>query len=698
VSGLRAALQEQLARFDDEAFVALANKGLLRRALKDLENGLATIEDEDDTGLRVRFGPHLVAFDARGPAQARCSCPAAGVCQHILAAAISLQRLAAATPVTPAAEVAGDAAPVARLVEALLALAQPELERHAGRAGYRWAWQFVQDMASDEDISFGGDLHLVIEFKHPRLRLRYMGGKLDALIADSEIRQLEKYRVAAVLALRRAHGASVPEPAPAAKPRTAALDLGKDHALPAGSDDAQALARGRLRAAATQLVQECVGLGLSHLSPAVRDRFATMAVWAQGAQYYRLALLLRRVADHVELLLERAGGADEHRLLDELALTQALVAALAHAQQRGAAPVHLVGRARTDYEGAAPLELLGLGAHAWRSPAGYVGLTMLFWSPEHRCFHSCTDARPQTQRGFDPVARYRAPGPWSGLGSPAQATGRRVRLLQAQLNAQGRLSASEATGATLEDAPDLAAQLQAATDWAALGEAHAAARRSLLAEARPLQDWCVLAPARFGVPEFDAASQALRWPLFDASGRVLLASLRYSAHTEHAIQRIEQAGKAPLPAGTLVVGRLEAGAAPLALEPLSLVRSGRPVQVDALHFDAADESWASKWLARLRGAGEPAPQVEPAVAVPLPRELLQLRQWLRTQAERGVADEALRRIEPAMREHARRCAAAGLTALAGVMSLPAAPSVLLKATYACMQLERLWGAGDEAPD
>src|SRR5690348_6776849 len=93
VSGLRARLVEQLARFDDDAFAALANRGLLRRAQKDLEKQRPEIVEEAEDAVTVGFGGHRIRFDARGPAFAQCSCPAAGVCQHILAAAIGLRQL-----------------------------------------------------------------------------------------------------------------------------------------------------------------------------------------------------------------------------------------------------------------------------------------------------------------------------------------------------------------------------------------------------------------------------------------------------------------------------------------------------------------------------------------------------------------------------------------------------------------------------
>ena len=46
MSSLREALHLQLARFDDDAFTALANRGLLRRARKDLEKETPEIVEQ----------------------------------------------------------------------------------------------------------------------------------------------------------------------------------------------------------------------------------------------------------------------------------------------------------------------------------------------------------------------------------------------------------------------------------------------------------------------------------------------------------------------------------------------------------------------------------------------------------------------------------------------------------------------------
>ena len=675
---LRDELQAQLHHFDDDAFAALASRGLLRRARKDLEQLTPEVVEADEAVV-VRVGQHEVRFDRGGPAAARCSCPASATCQHVLAAAIALQQAPVAAT-----------APALDLPAALMAFTADDFTQHAGKAGHRWAAQFVLDLDLGRDVQIASDANVTITFRHPRLCARFTGGGLGSVVLDASVSKPENYQVAAVLAWQRAHGKAPEVPAPARPAAAAHLDLGRDFTPPSAGVAARDEARRRLRAAYVALACECVELGLSHLSEQVQQRFATLAVWAQGADYPRLARLLRRLADHVELLLDRAGGADEHRLFDELALGHALVAALEAAAAGGREPAALIGSARSRYQEVASLELFGLGAHAFRSASGYAGLTMLFWCAADAAFLACTDARPATLRGFDPIARYRAPGPWSGLGAPQQATGRVVLLTDAQANERGQLSAAERTNAVVRPAEALPAGLPVVSRWRELPTA----APSLLAEAQPLREWSVLRPARFLSPSFDAARQTFAWPLVDDEGVELAAELPWAEVTRHAIERIESLQEDALGPGTLLVARLVRTGGAAAVEPLSLLHpDGADAQlVDALHFDSPPGQGA-----RQRRRGTAAATDEAAAAPdPAPACLGELRDWLRARAERGLAPEVLAGARGELDAMLRRAQAAGCTALpSGSDPALRAGELLLRTDYVCMQYLRLLGRSDD---
>ncbi len=704
LTALREQLLAQLANYDDDAFIALANRGLFRRALKDLETQMPSAVEETSDTLTMAFGDYRIHFDKRGPAHAQCDCPANGICQHILGAAISLQRLSS-SPSSSTAPVNTEVDILMQLQVTLLSIKAPELIKHAGKAGYRWAWQFVEDLDIEQALKIGGDRHIVLSFSHPRISFRYMGGDLDSVIADIENSQVEKYRVAAILAYQRAKGIETTPPETTAKPRTASLALGKDHEAPENLSEASNESRERLRESVKQLFGESIELGLAHLSRGIYERCTTLAVWAQGAEYYRLALLLRRIADHIELLLERAGGADEHRLLDELALAFGLVSALDYAAASGSAPMHLVGRARTRYEETSTLDLLGLGASAWRSPSGYVGLTMVFWSIKDQVFLSCSDARPENQRGFDPVGRYNASGPWSGLGGPANATGRRVILVGAQINATGRLSASENTAATvapLESPGQFTERLLPCKLWSEIMQLRSFSRFGLLAESQPMKDWVVLLPKRFGTAYFDGNRQTLIWPLFDDEDQRLDIELRYDEYTNHAILRIEALESEDLRHGTMLVARVRSGASGLVAEPLSLIRTlsnAAENTVDALYFDAPrTKGFASKWMNKIRRLGTPIETHTPSIAnvTIFPSIFREYRYWLERLAERGIADDQSHQVYSEAREWSDRLAGAGLNAFSRILTKDKVErDSILQSHFICMQYERLMNDGKD---
>jgi hypothetical protein len=723
----------QVRRFDDDAWAALANRGLLRRARKDLESVVIEVVG-DGAALVVAVGDRTVRFPEAGPARATCSCPSVTTCQHVITAGLWLANEDADVPGAepPDHEVDGPTQPeagqsgqsteasggveavgaidVARTAEVddadalrdeLLSLDVEALVAHAGRAGVRWAAQFMDDLEDDPDgVRIGGGRHTVITFARPPVTLRFMGGGLGGLVADQRLPSPERYQVAAVLAYQRANGLVLE--APAVRSATIARQL------------PQRESRARLRDATRRLLTDTVGIGVSHLSTSVHERYTTLATWAQGAEYHRLALLLRRLADHVELLLTRSARADEHRLLDV-----GLVCALEAADARGEAPKDLVGRARNTYDAVRFLELFGLGGVPWRTGSGYQGLTLLFWSPSggsagsegskgSGTFLSWTDARPLTMAQFDPVARWATPGPWTGLASPSATSGRRVVLLDAQVSSGGRISGVERTSASTQpiDAASLASLLPVRDSWAEVAQGKDPARRSLLDPPAPLESWAVLRPTSFGRPTFDVARQTLLWPLVDRGGSVLVCEIAYSTFTARLIERVEaladhfQNGTLD---GPLVVARLRVSPLGLVAEPLSLIRPGRGPEaaaVDALHFDPVPDDRGgrvSKVIESLRKRREVEAPPEPAhPLVDLPVPLVSLRGWLEGQAERGVSGVDGGVARGALDEHHRQLREAGLRVFVPAPSDVEPAEALLRSHYLVQQVT-LALLGDPSP-
>ncbi len=356
-----------------------------------------------------------------------------------------------------------------------------------------------------------------------------------------------EHRVAVVLALQAARGSRV---------------LGDSVSV--GLTEAAGASRSReeVLASVGSVVAEMVALGLSRLSRATAERLRTLAVSAHGVDLPRLERLLTGLAAEVELALARAAQADAASLLAQAARVEALRHGLARRPT-----AHLIGQHKTSYEPVGDIELVGMGARAWRSPSGFAGLTVYFWDRSARDWATWTDARPLTTGSFDPVMRYRADGPWPGLASPAEAARNSLRLVGAWRNRQGRLSGRPATRAIPIGQADVASVPVRIEHWDAIADR----ARQLFGGGwhdRTEQDAIVLlAPAHWGPPLFDEVRQELLRIVWDKEGRPLVLVLPYDEETKQAVETLQVHDPS---ATRSVLGLLRLGWDRLSVEPITL--------------------------------------------------------------------------------------------------------------------------------
>ena len=217
-------LRRILATFDEAGLVALANKGLVRRAQKDLEAG-GLEHEETDTALVVRGPGWVVTMPPDGPAHADDDTKASGVTRQILAATIYLRdRWAAQENDERGTRNDESAAPSDHhSEEALLALELDHLEKWAGKTVVREA---LADVRRGVEIEVETHAILTIRFirEEVEARLLPVAGKksaralLDEMLTTAPKSLHKRWVVAAVLAFQQSRGRVLEHPADAAPP------------------------------------------------------------------------------------------------------------------------------------------------------------------------------------------------------------------------------------------------------------------------------------------------------------------------------------------------------------------------------------------------------------------------------------------------------------------------------------------------
>ncbi len=557
------AISQLLAAMDDSSWEALGSKGLLRRATKELEKG-AVCEIAEDSPLvfAANVSGVTVTVPIEGPAKAKCTCGTQGCCHHLITVGLFLRK--AAQLVDEGGDEHRAAEPQADLAvdrtgatDGLLRLEYSIVKRWCGVPAWRSALRLL-DSGVSAGMSEEGPSLLV--FLNPLgVTCRFLAGTgLDgAIVTGGDTKTGKALVTAAVIALKTKHGQTLPP-----EESTEAV-LKEEKGAPR--------TRAEVLVTAKSLLELSVDAGLSHASASSAERFATLAVSADGTNLPRLARALKTVADELGMIATRHGRADAERTLEAMANVYALVAAL---MKGGTAPAgHLVGQHRTGYVEIRSLDLIGTTAFPWQTRSGFRGITVLFWDVGEKRWASWSEARcVSIDPRFNPLAAFDNSCPWADELTIRTLAVSRVHLVNAKRNTFGRLSSSTTCKATLMgpaslNEPDFGARVF--LSWKDLADYITSTSATGLKLADPMSDWVLLSPAQWGERQFDRVEQRLTWQVLDAEGRQLHLVLMYSDMTRHGVEQLEQ-WEPPVRGGVRILGRFLRATGEFAVEPVAL--------------------------------------------------------------------------------------------------------------------------------
>ncbi len=534
-SDLVARLRAVAGLLDDAALAALSSKGLVRRARKDAAERPPEIVGEHEGRVRVTVEEWTVDVAER-PAESVCNCPANGVCRHILVALIHLGEGRSEAPKAPCGA-------------ELVAVSDEELRRWAGAALVKRA---LGELASGMDLEYEDGAPLIARNRTWNVESRWIpGAGLGGMLCSCHVAGPCVHKVVAVLGWQSRQGIR-----DIARETTALVESG-----------GAPRTREEVRLAVAQALEEAVALGLCRLSSASHARFETLATSAHGVDLPRLERQVRGLADEIGAWLRRDSQASSAGILTRAAQVAALSTAL------GALKPALVGRHRSRYDRVGELELVGMGARAWRTRSGYAGLTVYLWERGSGRWNTWTDARPVGTPHFSPLARYSAPGPWGGCESPARAATRRFRLTGAWRNPAGRLSGRESMHMVEIGVPGTD-DGNTISSWTALVPIAWEAFGTGLSEQNELAQVVLLQPKAWARSTYDQVLQELRVGVLDEGGRALLLALSHTDENRRAIDTLEAATGNPPPR---ILGVLHLRHGALAVEPISLIDGGGKV-------------------------------------------------------------------------------------------------------------------------
>lgn len=543
-----------LREIDDDYLVGISNKGIVKRAYKDMETTVCKVSgDPAEDMITVSVGEETVHIKIP-LGESTCSCPSRSICRHVVLGILSLQKAsetkdADSETVGEEESIESSQADDTMAEKVLQQIADYPIGKLAKSLGVRRLQQLIENarIGNRPQITYASAVTVQPLTQATEVRLLY---PLEYSTCTCHKKEFCVHKAEAVLWCKLESGQTNIE----------ALEQNQD--VSAEYDMEQ------IQDAVLQMkafLEELLDTGLSRTPHDALDRMERLAMICHNAKLPDFESDWRRLQDSYSKYLRRAASLRIQKLLWQFTSFYRQVELLGNAQN-ALEVSRLAGAFRAEYSLALDLDLVGIAIEHFVSRSGYEGETIYFLEENTKKWYTYTQARPVFYDNAYAInsARQQYPQetPWR-LGLPFHELAFwHIHLEQAKCDNRGRLSSSKETkGQLLQDRRTEQNMLTADIlgkwyyhDFAQLFEelfqdGRTAPEKSGLpgADSTSRTKLVFLGPVSCGKAVFLETEQKLYMDLYDASGKVVVVEVAYSENEAEGIRYLEKITDENLP-------------------------------------------------------------------------------------------------------------------------------------------------------
>lgn len=525
----------------EDYLIRYANKGLYKRSLKELDNGMTVqyIWNEASVSCQLSDGTHCTLEHTLDHWE--CSCPADNICKHILISILYYQRNQIEDTLNQ-----GEAASSAELEPA-----SDMDEMHDHEAGQiqnthspgmesRFRWMIESDLAPLIK-SYSSSLIEEVLF-----RLRYpeqIEVLEDSLLTVRLVKQEIEVSFTEEASLAKA----------LCKVKQTAGNMAKLEALlryrmQQGLDDTGALS-GKVHDTkfSLQTVKECrsmlAGLlktGLARLPQSYMAQLETLAIAAHSGHLPDIERGLRGIQGELQLFFNRHVRFSMQSMLDRVSKLYLALQVLEQEKVSAFKQSQLIGSFRSKYYAIPELHLYGLGADAWETRSGYRGITYYFYCFDDAEIYTYSDVRAvyYEDNQFSYTEHYDSFTPWLPNLTFRQFAGEEVQFRSVKVNEEYRLSSGEGAKLTLLPRTEVE-KVNLGKYMQDIPSVLDEDSRSFELFSVPKEQLALIKVSRVAKHRFDKQSQDLILTMESDHGEKLDLTVPYSTEWETMIKRLE---------------------------------------------------------------------------------------------------------------------------------------------------------------
>lgn len=558
--------KNRLADVDDEYLIGLANKGIVKRAYKDKEEGSAEIRKIGEEA-EVKVGEETVTV--RFPlGESKCSCPSRSICRHVVMAVLVLKESAKGDTEEEEkpkqaeemqqeemprgeSESSGQAekalkksdspqtleavSAISKLLEEVCSYPMNSLKKTLGA---RHLQSFISQMKAGVRPEINYSSVITVRLPQQEMTVKLLS-PLEYSSCTCHKKDFCIHKAAAVLWCQLDK-----------KVITEEMLIGE-------AAENQEYDMEQIREAAGQMktfLEELLGTGLSRTSPDVLDYLERLAIISHNANLPNFEGYFRALFDSYGKYLKRTASFQTRELMGQITRLYRRTELLLKAENK-IEIAEYAGEFKAEYVPIGNLDLIGIAIEYFKSQTGYEGETIYFLEEHTKEWYTYTVARPVFyESGRKRGNTEKGQAPWGLLISLEELARKRIHLSGAKCDERKRLSSSQETKGEVTGERNLT--------WKELDGWYYQDFQKLFLEqiGKGRGEWLraqkggkdsvklvVLQPDSIEKAEFSETGQQLSMVLYDKAGREIIVEVVYSRKEEWGIRYLERIREGRIP-------------------------------------------------------------------------------------------------------------------------------------------------------
>jgi hypothetical protein len=576
--------KEFIISCDEIYLIDAANKGLYKRASKEIDKGItAEVSFEEDKAV-CKISDGTICDLTDNLEEYKCSCPSKNICKHILICILYIQKnmgsifgeeVSKENNDETVDEENNNSNDEEDIINEDNDIKQDKQEQHTElvnnkKGDFSWILDYPIENIKKEitekqfkdilfRLNFGIDVQvneenfLIVQYKDTGIRVRFTEKSLiEKTICTCKQKEFCTHKAEAVLYY---------------KLYKKALDLNELY---------EALDLKICKEAVKEvkcLIKEITILGLARLPESILDRIETTAVVCHSSDLPRLEKLLRSLKSKLQLYFNKHASFSKEAVIRLITRIYNTVTAVEKADSNNLRQ-SLIGEHKTTYTEIPPIELIGMGAGAWKADSGYEGITYYFFNEKRKIWMTYTSMKPNYYEGrssrFNNINEGKCP--WQIQASMKDISSLKFILYNCKINKNYRISSSEETKGDIiskTDIKNINYGDKLYDDWTKLIESIKENFKYNLIQENENTNIALLKITTYGKSSFDEIKQIFKLPVCDINENYINITLKFNADTKYLIKGLERAEKRNN-FGNILLGKIYKVEEGYAVDPITM--------------------------------------------------------------------------------------------------------------------------------